>query len=358
MKREAKSSIPFPGNGTMMTTDRRMTSNYQEATMKLRERVLSQNRRTYRNKSFRGAPPFQNRNLDNYPMTYGREDAVRSASGHRQEKRLKQANISKTKLDSETLKDYSKQMFDVAVKTVGQNGINVNDNHRNNSRMASESIQISTRSTASSRLSMRCNTSTSFSDCRRNNGPSREGSIIYNTRQQLLNSIRIRSHSEPVILFNHEKNKSKAALKEAINEKNLNYTVRPSRSSLYSRAGSVAGSTFGGSTCSSSDFVLVPLNDNYIDKKYSSDLCFSDLNDSLETDKDTFDEDSDLNSVFRSPSQTKSRMLPPSATYGIRLFSLEEDSASESEEEMAHTPADSKKVDASPQHKPLDKNPK
>ncbi|MEW8341106.1 MAG: hypothetical protein AB2708_14760, partial [Candidatus Thiodiazotropha taylori] len=185
MKRDARSSIPSLGNGTMIATNRRMTSDYQEATMKLRERVLSQNRKSYRNRSFRGAPAFQNRNLDNYPMTYGREDAVRSASGHRQEKRLKQANISKTKLDSESLKDYSKQMFDVAVKTVGQNGINVKDNYRNNSRMASENIQTGIRSTASSRLSMGCNTSTSFSDCRRNNGPSREGSIIYNTRQQL-----------------------------------------------------------------------------------------------------------------------------------------------------------------------------
>ena len=334
MKGNEKLSSPLVGFGSNLAPSRPIVADYRVTTMSLREKAFSDRQKNLRNakiKQLRSAPSFQNRNLDNYPMPYGRADAVRSASGHRQERREKQDNINKARRDSETLADYSKQMFDVAVKTVDKNGVCVS-NSRSDVRTKSESVSHvnDVRSNASSRSSLRTDVYTLPSDdVKRNNGPSRGGSILYNARQQVMNAIRIRPHSEPVNIYNHEKNKSKPALIESLHEKNINYTVRPSRSSLYSRAGSVTGSSLAGSTSTSSEFVLIPLNDNYVDKKFSIDLSFSDLNDTLD---DAFDEEGE-NTVFRHSSQPNSRLLPPSSTSGIHLFSLEEESSSESEGE-------------------------
>ena len=346
MKGDETLNIPRSGLGSILTPSRPIVADYRVTTMKLRERVLNgrpQNQRYSRIKALRSAPPFQNRNLDNYPMPHGREDAIRSASGQRQQQMEKRDNINRARVDSESMKDYSKQMFDVAVKTVAKNGVNAN-NFKNRSKTRSEKSSENIRSNASSRTSVRCNVyNLSFDDSKCNNGPSRQGSILYNTRQQLLNAIRIRPHSEPVNIYNHEKNKSKPGLIDAIHEKNINYAVRPSRSSLHSRTGSVAGS-LAGSTTTSSDYVLVPLNDNCVHKKFSSDTSFSDLNDSLE---DVFDEDGDLNSMFKPVSLPESRLLPPSATYGLHLVSLDEESSSESEEEpevVVQLPVDVKSI--------------
>ena len=352
-----------PGFGNMSTPTRPLVSDYRVSTMKLRDQVSKGKPKTtkyYRN--MRSMSTFQNRNLDNYPMPYGREDAVRSASGHREARRMKQDDMNRARLDSEKLREHSKLMFDGVVKRVKQNGAesehNFNLVNDKRTRLTSENIHNGHRSTVPSRLSQRGKGCEIYSECVRNNGPSHDGSVLYNSRQMMLNAIRIRPHSEPVGIFNHEKNKCKPGLNEAISEKNVNYTIRPNRSSLYSRAGSVACSVLTGSMCSSIDYVLVPLNDSFkdIDRRFSLDMSLSDLNDSLETDRDTFDEDSVFKPAF---SRRESQMLPPSASHGIRLVSLDEDSSTESEDEAGAksipTSVASKKADAVTPHKPADK---
>lgn len=349
------------GFGNMSTPTRPFVSDYRVTTMKIRDQVLKGKPKTtkyYRN--MRSMSTFQNRNLDNYPMPHGREDAVRSASGHREARRERQDGMNRARLDSEKLREHSKQMFDGVVKRVQKNGAESDHNKTNDkrTRLTSENLQNGYRSTVSSRLSQRGKGCEFYSECARNNGPSRDGSVLYDSRQMMLNAIRTRPHSEPVGIFNHEKNKCKPGLNEAISEKNVNYTVRPNRSSLYSRAGSVACSVLTGSMCSSTDYVLVPLNDTFkdIDRRFSMDISLSDLNDSLETDRDTFDEDSVFKPAF---SRRESQMLPPSASHGIRLVSLDEDSLSESEEEAVPKPVQtsvaSKKADAVTPHKAADK---
>ena len=353
------------GLGSMSVPTRPVVLDYRVTTMKFRDQVFKGKPKTtkyYRN--MRSMSTFQNRNLDNYPMPHGRDDAVRSASGHREARRLKQVGMNRAQLDSEKMREHSKQMFDNVIKHVGHNGAESDHNRGNDkrTRLASENLQNGFRSTVSSRLSQRGKGCDIYSESSRHNGPSRDGSILYNSRQLLLNAIRLRPHSEPVGIFNHEKNKCKPGLNEAIYEKNINYTVRPNHSSLHSRAESVACSTVTGSVCSSTDYILVPLNDTFkdIDRRFSLDLSLSDLNDSLETDRDTFDEDADLSSVFKSAScRRESHMLPPSASCGIRLVSLDEDSSSESEDEAGtktpQTKGDSKKADTVPPYKTVDK---
>ena len=325
----------------MSTPTRPFVSDYRVATMKMRDQVFKEKPKTtkyYRN--MRSMSTFQNRNLDNYPMPHGREDAVRSATGHREARRMKQDGMNRARFDSERLREHSKQMFDGVVKRIEQNGESENDLNTINdkrTRLISENSQNGYRSTVSSRQSQRGKGCEIYSECARHNGPSRDGSVLYNSRQMMLNAIRIRPHSEPVGIFNHEKNKCNPGLDKEIDEKNVNYTLRPNRSCLYSRADSVACSVVTGSICPSTDYVLVPLNDTYrdIDRRFSLDMSLSDLNDSLEMDKDTFDEDSVFKPAF---SGRESQMLPPSASHGIRLVSLDEDSSSESEADLGPKP--------------------
>lgn len=377
-----KGDIPDWGTRTvaasMTYSQVSQVSDYSVMTMKLRDQVFQAKPKTPRNyRNMRSVSSFQNRNLDNYPMPHGREDALQSARDHRQDRRLKHENMNRIRLDSEIMKDYSKQMFDSVIKCVsksGQDTVNSRQNHQQN-RSCNESklLQNGVRNTSLSRCSKTCSPSTrdkihvSCTDMSRNNGPTRDGSILYNSKQQLLNAIRIRPYSEPLSIFNHEKNKSKPGLNETISEKNINYTIRPNRSSLYSRAGSVAYSAITGTSCSTADYVLIPLNEDYkdMDRKFSMDLSFSDLNNSLEIDRDTctFDDDTDVSSVFKhDTSRRESRMLPPSASHGIRLVSLDEDSSSESEEEAEekspHATSDPKKPEPVSQHKPMEKGSK
>lgn len=332
------------------------SQDYLVTTMKMRERVqtarCNSQGKTYRKtiRTLRSAPPFQNRNLDNYPMPHSREDAVRLAKGSRLLKRDTARRMMRERTDSGLLRDYSKQMFDFTVRNVSNPNIirHFCDNADHSpGRSKSGAKKVS----------------------RKTNGPTSEGSALHNRRQQVLNSIRIRPHPDDESRFKHERATSSLSVQHAINDKNRQYRVR-----------SVAectrpGSIIGNSSLAGSDFVFIPMDqssenslspfrsditDMRNQRRNTQDIILSEYTDEDSLDavfgKDLFDEEEDRtssicghvkNSNAHQPRRL-SHLLPPEISCNLHLVSLDDASSSDSEAEKEEPPQEMKKPEPPP----------
>lgn len=332
------------------------TQDYFITTMKLRDRVLTARapvqtnyRKTIR--QLRSAPPFQNRNLDNYPMPHNREDAVKSARGHRAEKRDKTSKVLKERAASGLMREYSKQMFDFSVKNVN-NSNGYRCRYENNNRVPS-----------------RAKSEPEHSVMARTNGPTPDGSILHNRKQKVLNSIRIRPHVEYENKFHHERTYSRLSLEHTISDKNRHYRVRSVTET--SRPMSVIGNA----SVASSDFIFEPVDQS----SEVNGLCVQNAacqrRPTLETQLSTNEETDSMDGVFgKDPFDdidgetnlpgwevkrinhvvrpSVSTLLPPDVSCNLRLVSLDEESSSESEEEKEEPVPEVKKPEPPPPSKP------
>lgn len=352
MKEDFESNSRRASRSSSVYTSCVNTQDYFVTTKKLRDRVLTArskgpnvNRKTIRN--MRSAPPFQNRNLDNYPMPHNREDAVRSARGHRTDKWDANTRMQRARADSGLMREYSKQMFDFSVKTVNDTKV-----------YGKNKTRASNKNNLDNDNSIPNNT----------NGPTPDGSILHNRKQKVLNSIRIRPHVEYDEKFHHERSSSRASLQHTISDKNRRYRVRSVTET--SRPMSLVGNA----SVSSNDFIFEPVEQNgelnglhNIDMFYPRRHTIHDVQEYDETDsiegvfgKDPFDDVDDCNSYISTDfkeNECKARasvtsLLPPDISCNIRLVSLNESSSSESEEEKEEPVIEVKKPEPPPPKPP------
>lgn len=322
------------------------TQDYLIATMKLRDRVLtaqsqSQNQNRKRIRNMRSAPPFQNRNLDNYPMPYKREDSVRSARGIRAESRGMTSTMAKSRADSGLMREYGKQMFDFSVK-------NVNSSSDGKYRIRHD---INRRAQSKTTLDNEHIVSTT-------NGPTSDGSILHNRKQKVLNSIRIRPPMEYESKYNHERAGSAFSLQHTISDKNRHYRVRSMTDGVR------PSSEVGHVSVAGSDFIFIPLDqsselngmnsrEHLCSIRQTIDTTLSEYNE-IETifGKDPFDDIDERDSCFsgelKPTNQTTRMLLPPDISTNLRLVSLDEESSSESEEEKEVPVVEVKKPEPPP----------
>lgn len=325
------------------------TQDYLITTMKLRDRVLTaqtqgknQNRKKIRN--MRSAPPFQNRNLENYPMPYNHEDSVRSARGIRAENRDMSSRMAKTRADSGLMREYGKQMFDFTVKNL------------KNSRDGQYKIRYDINRSAQSRSTLDNEHIVSTT-----NGPTPDGSILHNRKQKVLNSIRIRPHMEYESKYHHERAGSVLSLQHTISDKNRHYRVRSVTDGIR------PASEVGNVSVAGSDFIFIPLDqsselngmnsrENLCSRRATIDTTLSDYNE-IETifGKDPFDDiderDSSFSGEFKPTNQSTRMLLPPDISTNLRLVSLDEESSSESEDEKEVPVVEVKKPEPPPPSK-------
>lgn len=235
---------------------------------------------------------FQKRNLTKFPMEFNRTESKRNADGQHQVRKLTEERVRRAKSDSENLRLYSQKMF--------SNAVDVYTHHTEQRRVLSE---LPTRTMSA------------------HNGPTYNGSILYNKRSNMLNSIRLRPKSEPPTRFNHLKSQTiQPQIKQTLCRSNREYTVScvtPQNSKL-ERSNSTISNR--------SEFMLIPNGSICSDgQTFELDMGKSEIADSVFEDNENCSNTSS-STISLDPCFLK-RNLPSSK---IHFYSIEEDSSSES----------------------------
>lgn len=260
--------------------------------MRLQQRALT-GKAQDRRKPNSSETSVQKRTLSNYPMQHTREETMKMAQSHHNIRKHLERRVKQARIDSGNLRDYSHKMFDSVIQANKQNS----------------AIRPRT-AVVPDQMPKYQNGST---------GPSRSGSIIYNVRGQVLNSIRLRPNSEPPLRFKHERSTDiRTEIRQTLSQSNSDFRV-------------VTPPTSRSTVSLSSEYLLVPMNGNLSEFSSIPDL----------------DDSTTLDSVF-SDSESKSSTVKSENTYtrphcdaaAIRFYSLEEESSVSS--------VDSKKEDAVP----------
>lgn len=341
-----------------------LSPDYFVNTMQLRKLALSGRQQTGRSSRYlKSAPPFQNRTLENYPMPHGREEVVRSAHGQRSERQATAARMSRARVDSGSMSEYCKHMFDFTVYSTGTN--------KNLTINSARDTKYRTRRCERSKSETSYSNKTDLNGYR-TNGPTPDGSTLHNHKQKVLNDIRIRT---PHVYENDKPRAcSRNNLQDTISEKNKHYRV------LSVSGDSRQGSAFGTRSISSSEMVFVPINscsngsDLFCRAAHNSSRQTFDpsMSEYLDTESiathDPFD-DNDEKSLctsddFRpltqstrpSSSATTHSMMPPTTACSIRLVSLDEETSSEEEEEPEVEAVEEKKPEPPPPPVPASKS--
>lgn len=250
------------------------------STMKLQQRALTGKAQERRKTVSDG--PLQKRTLSKYPMQHTREDSVKMAQSQQCVRSHLERRVKQARIDSENLRDYSQKMFDSVIQAKNQNSA-----IRPSTAMVPDYVSKYQNGTT---------------------GPSRSGSIMYNVRSQILNSIRLRPNSEPPLKFKHERSTEiRTEIRNTLSQSNSDFRVLTPMSS-----------TARSTASSSSEYVLVPLTGNLSEFSSIPDLDDSNTQDSVFSDCDS------KSSTIRSE-YTYTR--PHCDQSAIRFYSLEEESS-------------------------------
>ncbi|XP_052065989.1 uncharacterized protein LOC127705681 isoform X1 [Mytilus californianus] len=259
--------------------------------------------------------PFQKRNLTKYPMEYSHMESRKNADGQHIVRKITAEKVKKAQVDSENLRQYSLKMFDNAVDVY---------THRNDQRNVLSEIP--------SRIMSG------------HNGPTHNGSVLYNKRSNIMNSIRLRSQSEIPTRFNHLKSQTiQPQIKQTLCRSNREYTVSCVSPKVQS-ARSVS------TISNNSEFRLIP-NGSMCSEEL--DWVKSEMNDSVFDDNENCSNTS--SSVSMDPSFLKRNL--PSAK--LHFYSIEEDSSSEEDLNVTDAvPTEEPKKDLIPEPQPETSRPK
>lgn len=227
--------------------------------MKLQQRALT-GKAQDRRKGHHSDTTVQKRTLSSYPMQHTKEESMKMAQSHQHLRTHLDRRVKQARIDSGNLRDYSQKMFDSVIQAKKQN----------------LPIRPST-AIVPDHLPKYQNGST---------GPSRSGSIMYNARSQMLNSIRLRPNSEPPLKFKHERSTEiRTEIRKTLSQSNSDFRVVTPLTS-----------TARSSTSSTSEYRLIPMNGNLsefssipdLDDSTAQDSVFSDCESKSSTVKSEF----------------------------------------------------------------------
>ncbi|XP_069126058.1 uncharacterized protein [Argopecten irradians] len=212
--------------------------------MKLKQRALTGKPQ---NKRFSpSASTLQGREPRRYPMEYSREDSTRVGRQHQTLRKQLEQRVHNARIDSGSLRQYSLGLFDSVVQNVNKNDINIKPKQPAKNPSVSN---ISDKEKENEKKVIRPQTAV-------HNGPSHDGSLLYNKRGKVLNSIRLRPQSEPIGRYNHEKGKLvPPEIQRTLCQSNNEFRVLTSSMSIHPLSPRSTSSSI-------SEFKLVPLNGN------------------------------------------------------------------------------------------------
>lgn len=287
--------------------------------MKLNERLLCRKSKD-RKLMLPCDSPFQKRTLTKFPMEHNRSESKQKAESQHLVRKFTEDKVRKAKQDSESMRQYGLKMFDNAVEmhTIK------NDHSRVKSDIPSRLMSA-------------------------HNGPTHDGSVLYNKRSSVLNSIRLRPKSEPPTRFNHLKSETvQPQIKQTLCRSNMNYTVSCVTQTKAQPARSISTMSYR------SDLRLIPNGSLSSDDEFGR----SELNDSVFEENENTCSSNASSSVPMDPCFLKRNL--PSAE--IHFYSIEEDSCSEDSVNLSKTPEvpqpEEAKKDQLPEPQPEPSRPK
>ncbi|KAL8583489.1 hypothetical protein ACOMHN_056299 [Nucella lapillus] len=154
--------------------------------------------------------------LNDFPMEYGVKDALQRSVTSRQERSRLQDRLQSARKESETLREYSRRRFQTVVDWEAR---------PSPQPVTVPKIQPSARpktTTGARPLSLTHPLSTPT------NGPTKDGSILYNGKPFLLSSLRTRPSSEPPSRFDHLRGahgKAYPYIQKTLEQSNCEYRV-------------------------------------------------------------------------------------------------------------------------------------
>ncbi|XP_060085949.1 uncharacterized protein LOC132565326 [Ylistrum balloti] len=205
--------------------------------MKLKQRALTgkpQNKRFVSS-----ASTSQGREPRRYPMEYSREDSTRAGKQHQALRKQLEQRVHNARIDSGSLRQYSLGLFDSVVQNLNKNDSNYKPKQQTSTLYHANEEK--------DKKPIRPQTAG-------HNGPSYDGSLLYNKRGKVLNSIRLRPQSEPVGRYNHVKGKIvPPEIQKTLCQSNNEFRVLTSPMPIHPPSPRSRSSSI-------SDFKLVPLN--------------------------------------------------------------------------------------------------
>ncbi|XP_021340362.1 uncharacterized protein LOC110441514 isoform X2 [Mizuhopecten yessoensis] len=220
----------------------RQQSDRRILNMKLKQRALTgkpQNKRFVSS-----ASTFQGREPRRYPMEFSRDDSTRAGKQHQALRKQLEQRVHSAKIDSGSLRQYSLHLFDSVVQN-----FNKNDSNNKQKQKPKKQPCMSNKNDDEEKEKKIIRPQTAV-----HNGPSHDGSLLYNKRGKVLNSIRLRPQSEPVCRYNHEKGKIvPPEIQRTLCQSNSEFRVLTTPMSVHPPSPRSRSSSI-------SDFKLVPLN--------------------------------------------------------------------------------------------------
>ena len=187
------------------------------------------------------------RTLDKFPMQYSHSDIHSRLSAHRAKQAQQKLHAQRAAHASANLRNYGKQLF--------------NDTLSKNGSLSSCGSDSSLSRNSSSSLPNIAFTDKkvepAYSQCT-HTGPSRHGSVLYNRKSSLLNSIRLRANSEPPAMT-PGRAQSTGQIAVTLKNSNVVYRVVSNGRSLCSR-----GSVYSCPPVAYTEFALVPAGQEVI----------------------------------------------------------------------------------------------
>ncbi|XP_076440984.1 uncharacterized protein LOC143280236 [Babylonia areolata] len=177
-----------------------------------------------------GLGRYRKLTLNDFPMEYGVKDAQQRSLTSRQERSRLQDRLQSARKESETLREYSRRRFQTVVDwEKGQTGPLAPTTPINTTTTTSPYTQPSTRrprTTTGARQQLPVPPPQAPSTP--TNGPTKDGSILYNGKPLLLSAIRARPNSEPPSRFDHLRGahgKAYPYIQRTLEQSNCEYRV-------------------------------------------------------------------------------------------------------------------------------------
>ena len=235
---------------------KRAKNDHRNSTSKLKEIALTGKLRERKYNSFSSSNNLQDgAPRKEYPMEHTRAESVTSSTNHQAVRKQFEIRVKRAKEESESLRAYSLSMFENSLGAEQYQSVPPTPRPVQGTRQSQINLRRMSAKSSNGRLET-CTESKQMDGCHTpiNNGPTESGSLLYNQKGKLMNSIRLRPQSETISMFNHRKGSIVApTIQQTLNKSNGCYRVQSANESELSR--SVSGS------CSSiSELRLVPVS--------------------------------------------------------------------------------------------------
>ena len=196
------------------------------------------------------------RTLDKFPMKYSFADTSNHQHNQRIERARTQVAIQRALNSSNNLSNYTKRLFDDALLKVQSTSLSSSQTSSGSSSAQSSKSMGTSSSSLPSINGREPRKKRAYISMPQHSGPTPYGSVLYNKKPHLMNSIRMRSNSEPP-MFEHIKTVPSPNIKMKLQRSNSLYKVITPSVTPSGSMGSIAAYSCP-TPLGYTDFVLLP----------------------------------------------------------------------------------------------------